>query len=295
MKTAAILLALGATLSAAQAQTYVMGVDSTANAAHLFDATTGALVQQNFLEWGALGTGGSTGKHAIQVGNQIWVSDQLRDLIYRFDLSGNHLGNIGNAGIDNIKGMEVVGNQVWVTNAGSNQGAPGNSIVFIDANTYGITGSVATNGSLFDVINYQGQILASNITNDNIEWYDLNGNYIGDFHVSDGVTSIDFPQQLFARSNGNILAAGFSLPSGVFEFDQFGNSVGIPAGLDQGPRGVIELGNGQIMWTNGSGFFVGTTNVFGGSGQYLSLVTIPTPGAMAMLGLGGLMGARRRR
>ena len=35
--------------------------------------------------------------------------------------------------------------------------------------------------------------------------------------------------------------------------------------------------------------------VLAGSGQYFSFVTIPAPGALALLGLGGLMGARRRR
>lgn len=293
MKTVVLALALGAAVSASQAQLYIMGVDSTNDGVSLFDAQTGALVQQNFIDLVAVDAG--TPKHAMQVGNEIWVSDQIRDSIFRFDLTGAHLGTIGTTGLDNIKGMQVVGNQVWVTNAGSNNGSSGDSIVFIDIASQGIAGSVATNGSLFDLIHYQGQILASNITREALEWYDLNGNYVGDFVTSDGVSGIDFPQQLAARANGNVLAGGFSSPAGVYEYDQFGNSLGIVAGVDQGIRGVIELGNGDVMWTNGAGFFVGTDLVLEGSGQYLSFVTIPAPGAMALLGLGGLMGARRRR
>ena len=293
MKTVVLALALGAAVSASQAQLYIMGVDSTNDGVSLFDAQTGALVQQNFIDLVAVGA--ATPKHALQVGNQIWVSDQITDSIYRFDLTGSFMGQIGNAGLDNIKGMEVVGNQVWVTNAGTNQGAPGNSIVFIDIASQSIAGSVATNGSLFYLIHYQGQLLGSNITREALEFYDLNGNYVSDFVLSDGITGIDFPQQLFARANGNVLAGGFSPPAGVYEYDQFGNSLGIVAGVDQGIRGVIELGNGEIMWSNGAGIWAGTELVLAGSSQYFSFVTIPAPGALALLGLGGLMGARRRR
>jgi hypothetical protein len=251
MKFAAIVVASAATVSSASLNHFVMGVTSTNDGVHLFDAFTGALVQSNFIDLAAVGA--STPQHALQVGNQIWVSDQIQDKIFRFDLNGSYMGEIS-GGLDNIKGMEVVGNSVWVTNAGTNNGAPGDSIVFIDAASYSITGSVATNGSLFDLIQYNGQVLGSNIT------------------------------------------AGFSSPSGVYEYDQFGNDLGIVAGLDAGARGVIELGNGSIMWTNGAGFWVGDDLVFdGGSGRYLSLLTIPTPSGLAVLGVVGLVGVRRRR
>lgn len=293
MKTMCVIACVGAVVGLAQAQTYVMGVASTNDAVHLFDATTGALFQQNFIDLSAVGA--STPKHAMQVGNQIWVSDQIEDKIFRFDLTGAFMGEITGA-LDNIKGMEVVGDKVWVTNAGTNNGASGNSIVFIDTTTYSVTGSATTVGSLFDLINYNGQVLGSNITNESIEVYDSSGVLVETFVSSDGVTGIDFPQQLFARGNGNVLAAGFSGPSGIYEYDVFGNSLGVVAGLDSGARGVLELLSGDIMWTDGGGFFVGNDEVFaGGAGQYLSFVTIPAPGAVALLGMGGLVGLRRRR
>ena len=36
----------------------------------------------------------STPKEAIQVGNEIWVSDQIEDAVFIFDLAGNYLGGI---------------------------------------------------------------------------------------------------------------------------------------------------------------------------------------------------------
>lgn len=294
-----------ASTATAQVGTFVMGVDSGANAAHLFDPATGALVQQNWIEWGDLTDGGSatgsTAKHAIQVGTDIWVSDQLRDVIYRFDQAGNHLGNIPNAGIDNIKGMAVVGNQVWLTNAGTNQGAPGNSIVFIDIASATPVGSAPTVGSLFDLIHYQGQLLGSNITNQNLEFYDPGtGALTGTFHVpSPG--GLQFPQQMFERENGNLLVAGFSTvggsTTGIYEFTSEGVFLGIVAGNNA--RGVLELESGEVMWSNAGGFWVEGDLILGGTGiagQYLSFVTvIPTPAGFTLFAAAGFAAARRRR
>ncbi|TVQ62128.1 MAG: hypothetical protein EA378_06605 [Phycisphaerales bacterium] len=224
-------------------------------------------------------------------------------MVYRFDQAGNHLGNIPNTGIDNIKGMTVVGNQVWLTNAGTNQGAPGNSIVFIDIATATPVGSAPTVGSLFDLIPFQGQLLGSNIGNQNIEFYSpTTGELTGTFHAP-ATGGLRFPQQMVERENGNLLVAGFSTiggsTTGIYEFTSEGVPLGVVAGAGAGARGVIELENGEIMWSSGAGFSVGSDLIFGGagvSGQYLSFVTvIPTPAGFALFAAAGLAAARRRR
>lgn len=270
--------------------------DSTNDILVTFNPFDGSLINSNFAT-----IGGGTPKHAMQVGSEIWVSNQITDQIDRFDFNGSLISSIS-GGLDNIKGMAVVGSEVWVTNAGSNNGAPGNSIVKINSATGAINGFSPTDGSLFDLVNYQGQLLGSNIGNEDLEFYDLGGNFGSTFHASDGVTGIDFPQQLFVRADGGVLAAGFSPTSGVYAFDAAGNDLGIIAGLDGGARGVYELGNGNIMWTNGGGVWVTdpntglTTNVYdGGSGQYIDLVVIPAPGTVGLLALAGLASRRRRR
>lgn len=300
----AALTGLASSAQAGNPLEFLVVPDSSNDVIVTFNPFDGSLINSNFIDLNQFETTG-TPKHALQVGNEIWVSDQIRDRIDRFTLTGGYLSTIGGTdtgGLDNIKGMAVVGNEVWVTNAGSGNGAPGNSIVRIDSTTGAINGFSATDGSLFDVVNYQGQVLGGNIGNESLEFYDLSGAFVSTFHSSDGVTGIDFPQQIFVRDDGGVLVAGFSLPSGVYSFDSAGNDLGILAGADLGPRGVYELGNGNIMWTNGAGVWVTDINTGqatlvyeGGSSQYIDLVVIPTPGAAGLLALAGLAATRRRR
>jgi hypothetical protein len=300
MKKFAVLvvaLAAGGTASAFGGPgEFLVVPDSTNDILVTFNPFDGSLINSNFAT-----IAGGTPKHALQVGNEIWVSNQINDNIDRFSLTGSFISSIGGA-MDNIKGMAVVGNEVWVTNAGTNNGAPGDAIVKVDIATGSVSGFSATDGALFDVVNYQGQVLGSDFDNENLDFFDSSGSFVSVFHDSDGVSGIDFPQQLFVRDDGGILAAGFSPPSGVFAYDAAGNDPGIVAGLDGGARGVYELGNGNIMWTNGGGVWVTdpntgqTLNVYdGGGAQYIDFVAIPAPGTVGLLALAGLASRRRRR
>src|SRR5690606_17193809 len=89
----------------------------------LMDIQTGTVIDPQL---GTLGPLNPTTPKAIrQIGNEVWITDQVTDMIYRFDLTQNHISNItGN--LDNIKGLDMVGgSEVWVTNSGSSNGAPG--------------------------------------------------------------------------------------------------------------------------------------------------------------------------
>jgi len=288
---------------------YLLVPMSSANEIAAFNPFDGSLINPTYIDLNPLEAG--TPKHAHQVGNEIWVSDQIRDRIDRFSLTGSFLssigGNFAGSGLDNIKGMQVVGNEVWVTNAGTNNDAPGNAIVRIDASSGDILGNIPTNGSSFDIIRFNGENLVSFIgaATTRIDRYDDSGNLLGNF-VSAG--QFNFFQQMAPMDNGNLLVAAFSnlsggFGNGVYEID---GSTGSPVGpvqgtLATGPRGVYELGNGNIMWTNGGGVQVTdpntgiTTTVLAGSAQYIDLVIIPTPGAAGILALAGLAAARRRR
>jgi hypothetical protein len=280
----------------------LMVPDSTGDRVMLFSSADGSLIDADFID--LTPQGAATPINAVQVGQEIWVSDQIADSVFRYSLDGTtHLGTI-TGGLDNIRGFEVLGNTVYMTNAGTNNGAPGNGVVTIDVPSATINGYFATGddgaGSPFDVLGYFGNLLINDITGEDIDVFDTGGNFQSVFHESDGVTGIDFPEQMNATSLGNILVGGFSSPAGIYEYDGSGNQLNY-YDVGTGVRGVYELTNGNIMFTDGSGVHVLnpitgaiTTSIDGVSGRFIECV-VPAPSSAALLGLAGLAAFRRRR
>ena len=110
--------------------------------------------------------------------------------------------------------------------------------------------------------------------------------------------SINFPEQIqYMPSTGHYLNASFS-DNVIVEFDLAGNIYN--QWSFSGGRGVYELGNGDLICTNGSGVWsldtgsgVATPIREGISGRFIEFV--PAPGAISLLGLAGLVSRRRRR
>ena len=76
------------------------------------------------------------------------------------------------------------------------------------------------------------------------------------FHDSDGVNSIDFPQQIKKLEKGRIvgsawIVSGFSSPYGVFLFSESGFSNGFYS-VPTSPRGCHVLENSKILFTAGT-------------------------------------------
>lgn len=305
-------LALAAGVATASSP-FLLVPNSNTDTIHVFDAFDGSLIDTNFIDHGAglasFGyTGSSTPLEAIEVGNEIWVSDQLADRIVRYNkFTAAPVGQIGvdatGAGLlNNLRGITLIGNTVYGA-LGGDSSAYVEGLVEIDASTGAIganyNGRDGADTSYYDVISLDGtELLVTNADtgNDGIERYDLAGNYLGNLISSDGVASFDFPQQMNLRSAGNILIGGFSVPSGVYEVTPGGVDNGIVAADGFGPRAAYELGNGSIAWSNGT-WFRTDADIFadGGSWRFINPSTVPAPGAMAAFGVLGLAAARRRR
>lgn len=284
---AAITLAI---VPAASAQ-YLMMPDSTNNRVVLFDPFNGSVVNPNYF---ALAAG--TPVHAMQVGNEIWVSEQIGDRISRWDLNGNSLGAI-TGGMDNIRGMEIIGSTVYLANVGVANGAPGRSIISFDfaGNNLGSFATPASNP--FAILEYQGNMLvASDAANDDIHQYTTAGASVGTFHNS---TSLNFAEQMNYDTAGNILVAGFS--SNNVATLNFNTGAVMSSFSAPGARGVYQLGNGNVLWSSGAGVFVhnvstgANSQVYTGGGRFFDFVLIPGPGALGLFGLACLVGSRRRR
>lgn len=293
--TLAAMMAIGST---AMAQEFLVIPDSSNDIINVFDPFDGSLIQTNFIDIGSLDGGGtSTPKDAIQVNNEIWVSDQVRDKVYRFGLGGALIGDI-TGGMDNIRGMAFANGTVYVSNAGTNNGAPGDAIVtFAPDGTP--TGNFAGVGDPFDVLDTGNGIYVDDIDNDEINLFGYDGSFISNYVTSDGIDGIDFPQQMAFASNGNVLVAGFSSPSGIYEYDADGNQVNYH---DLGGiRGVYELGNGLLMFTDSGGVHTLDPNTGAvvdiytdGSSQYINLI-VPSPAGAGVLALASIAAFRRRR
>lgn len=253
----------------------------------LLDPTDGSVIDPTFIDLTPLAQG--TPKALVQVGDELWISDQLEDRIDRFDLSGVYLSTLGgqmpNGGLDNIKGMEVVNNaEVWVTNAGSNNDAPGDAIVRFDlaGNNLGFFTTSGTD-STFDVIDVGGEVYISYIGGESkIERRDYSGNVLGNI-VEEGV--VQFIQQLeLDSSNNSVYAAVFSTlggnPSGLYEFAISDGAILNYWGAEGNLRGVAALDDGNILISNSGGVSIldpGTgiaTPISTESGQYFGRIDL---------------------
>ena len=220
--------------------------DSSNNRLVAFNPVNGAVLNSNMFA-----LGGGTPVHAIQVGNEIWVSEQIGDRVSRWSFGGDFLGAI--TGLDNVRGMALVENTVYVTNAGAANGAPGNAVVMYSTSGT-LMGSFANAlaPSPFAILAHQGGLLvASSSANDDIHRFTLTGTSIGTFHNS---AALNFVEQLAFASNGTILAAGFTSNNIAFLDPNNGNIVS--SFTASGARGVFQLGNGNILWTSGAGTFI---------------------------------------
>lgn len=238
-------------------------------------------------------------KSAVYSGRgTIFVSDQLADSITEWRFDGAFVGTVvqgGAAGqIDNLRGMTVHNGFMYVT-AGS--GTFAGTVQRFDLNGGSQSTFASPGGSPFDIFFYNGEALISNSSTNRVDRFDMGGNLLGSFNAP----GMSFPQQIQQRANGNLLVATFSggAASGIYEFDSSYNLVNSYQ-LGLGLRGVYELGNGNLLFTNGSAIFTldtatgQTTQVLsGGNFQYIHL--IPAPGAAGVMAIAGLVAARRRR
>lgn len=205
----------------------------------LLDPSDGTILDPEFIDLTPLDQG--TPKDILQVGQEIWISDQLEDRIDRFDLDGILISSIS-TGLDNVKGMELVDGEVWICNSGTGNGAPGDAIVRLDLDGNSL-GFYPTDGSIFDIIDVGGEVYISYIIGDTkIERRDYDGNILGNI-VEEGVVS--FIQQMELNPDNNSLYAAVFSPlganePGLYEFSIADGSI-LNYWDEGGLRGVINL------------------------------------------------------
>jgi len=242
-------------------RTLLMVPDSIAERVILFDEFDGSLVDKCFIDGND--DGFDRPVNAISVNDEVWISDQNADAIFRYTQNGVFVGILDEVldeitglgkgktnGLENIRGIEFVEGQLYVTN-----GLPTTRVVvFRD----GVNVGFFETSKVQDVLSFGGELYVTNNDNnaDAINVYTMDGEnsvLVRNIAQSDGKTSFDFLQQMTLRkSTGTLLVGGFSTPRGIYEFAPDGTILNT---FREGAivRAAYELGNGKILWSSGDG------------------------------------------
>ncbi len=233
--------------------------DWTADRVWAFDPQTGNLVDTAFIRSNS--TALDSPKEALlhPVHNFITVSDQIRDLVQKFNpLDGTWLGwfapstGVNNAILDNIRGHAYRPNNNLLVTVAS--GANAHAIAEFDTggNYLGNFIGVGVGGlnSPFAILYRGNDILISQSSSPTgVKSYDFSGNYLGQWA---SITS--FPQQMYRLADGRIAVANFSGTgsTGIRLYTADGTFIRLLAGVT-GNRGVYQLPNGNFLTTNSAG------------------------------------------
>ncbi len=117
---------VGVTSCAFGQASFLLIPDSFNDSIGQYNAFDGSLINANFIvdANSAETYDFTTPKEALQVGNEIWVTDQVADAVYIFDSNGNYLSKIGQDSMgnstgefDNIRGLGFDGSTVFISNS----------------------------------------------------------------------------------------------------------------------------------------------------------------------------------
>jgi hypothetical protein len=289
------------TSSAVQAD--LMVVDSLSDRVLLVNEFDGSIINASFI---TDSTRFSTIVNAVSSGpNTVFISDQVANAVFEYSTSGTYLRTVVSSAannVSNIRGIAVQNNRLYVTVAG---GTYTNTVQSFRLDGTDQQTFISTKlDSPWDVYFRGNDVLVSNSGSDDIERFDLNGNYLNTLVSSTGVGGVNFPQQIHERANGNLLVGGFSVSAGIYEYLPNGtqaNYYNLP-----GPRAAYELGNGKYLYSAGTRLAVfdpvtlvstDIINSLNSSFRYIEKVqAVPEPGSWLVLGsLGGLVAVCRRR
>ena len=258
----------------ASATPVVLMPDSTNNRLVALSPVDGSLINNN-----VFALAGGTPISAIQVGSEVWVSEQIGDKISRWSWSGASLGAAGVGNLDNVRGITLINNVVYAANDGPGFGSTDTLARFDPSGTFlGYYSTAVGNTSPFYVLLHNNQLLTtSSAGNNDVHIFDLAGASVGAFY--NGTNS--FAEQADHATDGNVLIGWFTT-NRVSKHDAV-TGAELSFFTASGARGVYQLSNGNVLWSNGSGAWVyntataASTQVYTGGGRFFSLADMPDP------------------
>lgn len=275
-----LLLGLISCTISLKGQSIILAVNSTTKTVAQLNASDGSVINANFINLTTQNPG--TIKAIIQVQNKIWISDQTANAIYIYNLDGTYSSTIpSSAGLSNIRGLNIVNNEVWVTVAGAANGATANTIKRFDfaGNSLGIYPTI---GSPFDVLdNGSGIVYVTSFNSEGIQTMTYDGTISGNLVQSGVLSGI---QQINKTQDGNYIVSVFSNNTSA------GNNAGVYLISSStgnimnkwtvgGARGAIQATNGNYLYTTGNGVYSldpstgNSTQMVAGGYQYMKLIS----------------------
>jgi len=296
-----------ASIGVANAADVLLIPDSNSDNIWMFDAHDGTMISNSFITDPGVDSGTDVFDRPMEVlvaaDGSLLVCDQFSDLVAHFSSDGSaYLGIFSLGGtVDNNIMQNIRGGHVLTQGDGAGDVLVANSGAFNDlvVSQKNIKRLSPTDGSEladfafnryggirgpFDIIEYNGQVLVADEGQDKIVRYTLGGKFAERFTSALAVPQLDFPQQMAVASNGNLLVCAFS--SGfILEFDSSGSLVGqYDPGTLELYRGIVELGNGNLLVTTTSGVFevsrtglVIDTEAAGSGFRYITPHTVVVP------------------
>lgn len=177
----------------------------------------------------------------------VYVSDQLKDAVLRFDQFGKFVDVFCDAsdGLDNVRGIQFFGDELLVCY--SSTSAPADRGVARFAPN-GVRQPNLINGEVdpFDVFAFGADILIADIASNAVIRYNAQGIPIAPLF------SIAFPEQTtFRSSTGRFLNIAHN-GNRITEFDLAG-TITASVEISALGRGIAELDNGNLLMTNTNG------------------------------------------
>jgi len=284
----------------ARAEDVLLVTDAAADRVMAFSPVDGSVVNLNFItDPGVVNSVDIFNRplHAIDSGRgTVLVSDQFANLVAEFTFDNQFVGIFANSGVvdtsvlSNVRGIGLLpGGDLLVTSGGGTIGVNARTVqrfnqagARVDPFAFSRYGGIR---GPFGILVLDDKVLVSDEGSDFIAQYTLQGKFTGLF-----ARNLDFPQQMSRTPSGNILVAVFS--GGVIaEFDANGTQVGqYDPGTLSGYRGIIELDNGNLLTTTGTGVhqvtrtgLVVTSPFLGSETRYIERVTLPAGLTLATL------------
>jgi len=240
--------------------------DSTTDTVGMFDPHDGTYLG-NLIDGSGMF---STPINAILGPNQeIYVSDQVADSVFVFDIDGNYLSTYadGSDGLNNIRGIDFYKGHLFVTSGDD-------YVAEFDGPHSRLPDFIGTGMDPFDIFFLpDGSSVVTDISADMVKYYKPGGIFDHD------VIAIDFGEQVRDDTllPGAFLCAAFS-DKQIFDFELNG-TLHEATPLGTYGRGVYRLGNGNLLSSDGTGVYEldpGTGNVidtkYTGSCRFIELI-----------------------